>query len=72
LHFFTFGEYSLIWGNIEKYEYFSFVLKVNKKKVGYAHIRAQNVFFEDYASKSIGTEILAFLDVCPKMSMQKM
>ena len=47
LHFFTFGEYSLIWGKIEKNEYFSFVLKVNRKKVGYAHIRAQKVFFED-------------------------
>ena len=47
LHFFTFGEYSLIWGKIEKNEYFSFVLKVNRKKVGYAHITAQKVFFED-------------------------
>ena len=45
--FFTFGEYSLIWGKIEKNENFSFVLKVNRKKVGYAHIRAQKVFFED-------------------------
>ena len=44
LHFFTFGEYSLIWEKIEKNENFSFVLKVNRKKVEYAHIRAQKVF----------------------------
>ena len=30
---FTFGEYSLIWGKSEKNENFSFVLKVNRKKL---------------------------------------
>ena len=47
VHFFTFSRYELIWGKIKKNEYFSFVLKVNRKKVRCTHPRAQKNFFED-------------------------
>ena len=47
VHFFTFSRYKLIWGKIKKNEYFSFLLKVNRKKVKCAHPRAQKMFFED-------------------------
>ena len=46
-HFFTFGGYLLIWGKNFKKWMFSFVLKVNRKKVRDAHPRTSKYFFED-------------------------
>ena len=57
-------------GENEKNTNFSFVLKVNRTNVEYTDHRAKNKYCGDSFSKSIGTDILTFLDFCPRMSIK--